>query len=53
MVVSRVVSVIMLNGSMSSGVRSQLSIVFIELRVSDIDIMTLSKTELGSESSVR
>lgn len=36
----------------SSGVWSELSRVFIELRVSDRDIKTLSKTELGSESSV-
>lgn len=36
----------------SSGVCSELSRVFIELRVSDRDIKTLSKTELGSESSV-
>lgn len=37
---------------LSSGVWSELSRVFIELRVSDMDIKTLSKTELGSESSV-
>lgn len=36
----------------SSGVWSELSRVFIELRVSDKDIKTLSKTELRSESSV-
>lgn len=36
----------------SSGVWSELSRVFIELRVSDRDIKTLSKMELGSESSV-
>jgi len=36
----------------SSGVWSELSRVFIELRVSDRDIKTLSKTELRSESSV-
>lgn len=38
---------------LSSGVWSELARVFMELRVSDIDIKTLSKTELGSESMSR
>lgn len=37
---------------LSSGVWSELARVFIEFNVSDMDIKTLSKTELGSESSV-
>lgn len=37
---------------LSSGVWSELARVFIEFSVSDMDIKTLSKTELGSESSV-
>lgn len=46
-----VVIVVMFNG-MSSGVCSELGRVLIELRVSDMDIKTLSMTELGSEHSV-
>lgn len=35
--------------ALSSGVWSELSRVFMELRVSDMDMRTLSKTELRSE----
>ena len=37
---------------LSSGVWSELARVLMELRVSDIDMNTLSNTELGSESSI-
>lgn len=44
-VVIKVVVVVVLNG-LSSGVWSELAKVFIEFKVSDIDIRTLSKIEL-------
>lgn len=51
-VVMKVVQEVVVLSGLSSGVWSELARVFIEFKVSDIDMNTLSKTELGSESSV-